>query len=134
MAERSKAGSGSANSDTNDFSIEAKIAEVMRIIETLDYRELKRLNELIGQEYKTKAEAATVRVIEEARERFEELGLTFEQVAEMQSKRKRTPRTPAKPKFMSPDGKLTWTGRGQPPKFIKEHEASGGNRNDFLIK
>ena len=55
-----------------------KIVEVMQIIGTLDYSDLKRLHDLIGEEYKTKAESAKARVIAEAREKFDQVGLTFE--------------------------------------------------------
>ena len=115
-----------------DRSATDKVTEVMRIIETLDYPELKRLCDLIGEEYRAKSEAAKARVIAEARERFEELGLSFAEVAEMGQKRKRASRTPSVQKYRSPNGK-TWTGRGVAPKWIKEHEANGGNREEFLI-
>src|SRR5687768_8821131 len=103
MVERSRGTSASGNSD-NELPVEAKIAEVMRIIETLDYPELLRLRDLIGEEYKQKAEAAKVRVIAEAREKFEQLGLTFEDVIAAQRKRKSTSgtRQPAAPKYRSP--------------------------------
>jgi DNA-binding protein H-NS len=28
---------------------------------------------------------------------------------------------------------LTWTGRGRTPKWVLEHEAQGGSRDDLLI-
>jgi DNA-binding protein H-NS len=37
------------------------------------------------------------------------------------------------PKYRSPNGK-EWSGRGVPPRFIREYEESGGDREDFLIK
>ncbi|MFR6359653.1 MAG: H-NS family nucleoid-associated regulatory protein [Sutterella wadsworthensis] len=30
-------------------------------------------------------------------------------------------------------GDKTWTGHGRTPNWIKEHEANGGNRSDFLV-
>jgi len=133
MAERHRSGNASTNTDTNGLSVEDKIAEVMSIVETLDYPDLLRLRDLIGEEYKQKAEAAKVRVIAEAREKFEQLGLTFEDVIASQRKRKQVVRSPAVPKYRSPDGKL-WSGRGATPKWIREHEEAEGNRDDFLIK
>jgi DNA-binding protein H-NS len=115
------------------LSVEAKIAEVMRIVETLDYPELLRLRDLIGEEYKQKAEDAKVRVIAEAREKFEQLGLTFEDVIAAQPKRKQAVRTPAMPKYRSPDGK-EWSGRGATPKWMRVLEEEGGNREEYLIK
>src|SRR5688572_17510003 len=98
MAERNR--NGNVNTEVE---VEDRIAEVMRIIETLDYQALRRLHELIGEEYKAKSEAAKTRIIAEARANFEELGLTFEEVAELSRKRKRV-RAPAAPKYQSPDG------------------------------
>jgi DNA-binding protein H-NS len=128
MAERNR--NGNVNTEV---SVENRITEIMRIIKTLDYVELKRVHELIGEEYKVKSEETRTRVIAEVRANFEELGLTFEEVVELSRKRKRV-RAPAEPKYRSPDGMKTWTGRGVVPKWIKEHEESGGNREDFLIK
>jgi hypothetical protein len=45
----------------NEESANDKVAEVMRIVDTLDYPELLRLRDLIGQEYTQKAEAAKAR-------------------------------------------------------------------------
>ena len=133
MADRSSGESPSENSDRNELSVEAKIAEVMRIVEMLDYPELLRLRDLISKAYKQKAEAAKIRVIAEAQEKFEQLGLTFEDVRASQRKRKQAVRTPAMPKYRSPDGK-EWSGRGATPKWIRAYEESGGYRDDYLIK
>ena len=132
MGDSASGGNGSVNSDTNDLSVEDKIAEVMRIIDTLDYPELLRLRDLIGEEYTQKTEAAKVRVIAEAREKFAQLGLTFEDVIASQRKRKQAARPPVMPKYRSPDGK-EWSGRGPTPKWIREYEEGGGNREDYLI-
>ena len=133
MADSANGGRESVNADSNDMSIEAKIAEVIRIVEMLDYPELLRLRDLIGDEYKQKEEAAKVRGIAEAQEKLAQLGLTFEDVIASQRKRKKAVRTPAVPKYRSPDGK-EWSGRGVTPKWIREYEEGGGNREDYLIK
>jgi DNA-binding protein H-NS len=110
-----------------------RVNEVMRIVDTLDHQELLRLRDLIGREYTQKAEAAKVRAIAEAREKFEQLGLSFEDVIASEKKRKPAVRTPAVAKYMSPDGR-TWSGRGATPLWIREREEAGGSRDDFLIK
>jgi DNA-binding protein H-NS len=111
MAESPNAGSESVNSDTNELSVESRIAK----------------------EYETKEKAARSRVIAQARENLKQVGMTFADAIEMERKRKRAPRTPAVAKYQSPDGKK-WPGNGRPPKWIREHEEAGGNRDDFLIK
>ena len=132
MAERPRRNEESILVNGNDPSIADKIAEVVRIIDTLDYPELLRLRDLIDEEYKQKAEAARERVIAETREKFQQLGLTFEDVFVTQQKRKRAVRATVAAKYRSPDGK-EWSGRGATPKWIREIEESGGNRNDYLI-
>ena len=129
MAERHRG----RNTHTNTESVEERIAPIVQMIETLDYPELLRLSEIIDAEYHKKAESAKVKVIAEAREKFDQLGLTFAEVAEQQQKRKRVTRNPTTPKYRSPDGK-EWSGRGATPKWIREHEESGGERKDYLIK
>ena len=122
----------SVSTDGIELSDNDKIAEVARIIETLDYPELLRLYELIDREYKRKAEAARETVIAETQRKFEQLGLSFDDVVGMQKKRNRAARTPAVPKYRSPEGR-EWSGRGPTPKWIRELEEAGGNREDFLI-
>ena len=132
MANRRRRVNESVSTDGIELSDNDKIAEVARIIETLDYPELLRLYELIDIEYKRKAEAARETVIAETQRKFEQLGLSFDDVVGMQKKRKRAARTPAVPKYRSPEGR-EWSGRGPTPKWIRELEEAGGNREDFLI-
>jgi DNA-binding protein H-NS len=126
MADRSRRHEQSESENTD------KIAEVVQVIETLDYPELLRLRDIIDKEYKQKAEAARERVIAETREKFEQLGLTFDDVFSSPQKRKRAVRAPVVAKYRSPDGK-EWSGRGATPKWIREYEETGGKRDDYLI-
>ena len=111
---------------------EDKIARVMQMIEDWEYPELLRLRELVSEAYTQKAEAARETVIAETQRKFEQLGLSFDDVVGMQRKKKRAARTPAVPKYRSPVGR-EWSGRGPTPKWIRELEEAGGNREDFLI-
>ena len=112
---------------------EDKIANIMQIVEAWEYPELLRLRELINDLYTQKADAERETVIEETKRKFEQLGLSFDDVAAMQKKRKRTVRAPAVPKYRSPEGK-EWSGRGPIPKWIREIEEAGRHREDYLIK
>ncbi len=38
------------------------------------------------------------------------------------------------PKYQSPDGKKTWSGKGRVPGWVLEHEADGGDREELEIK
>lgn len=41
---------------------------------------------------------------------------------------------PVKPKYQSPDGKDTWSGRGPRPKWFKELLEQGHSKENLLIK
>ena len=121
------------NRNDDKLAIEDKIVEVMQIIETLDYPELLRLRELIDGEYKQKAAAARETVIAEMQTKLQQLGMSLDDVIAAQQKRKRRPRQAVPPKYRSPEGK-TWSGRGPTPKWMREIEEAGRNREDYLIK
>lgn len=42
-------------------------------------------------------------------------------------------RRPAKAKYITPDGKATWTGRGRPPKVFQALLDAGHQKEEFLI-
>ena len=117
----------------NDTAVTDSMAEVVRIIETLDYPELLQLRAIIDREYEAKAEAAKANLIAETQRKFEQLGLSFDEVMAMQKKKQRKDKSPAVAKYRSPDGKA-WSGRGPIPKWMREIEEAGGNREDFRIK
>lgn len=43
-------------------------------------------------------------------------------------------RAPAKPKYITPDGTKTWTGRGRAPKEFQVLIDAGHDKEEFLIK
>lgn len=45
-----------------------------------------------------------------------------------------TTRAPAKPKYITPDGKKTWTGRGRAPKEFQALIDAGHDKEEFSIK
>ena len=120
------------NGNYDELTVESKITQIMQIIETLDYPELLRLRDIIAEEYTRKTEEAKATVIAETQRKFEQLGLSFEDVIAMQKKRKRSGRTPAVPKYRSPDGK-EWSGRGPTPKWIRDFEEEGHDREEYRI-
>jgi DNA-binding protein H-NS len=122
-----------ASDNGNELVDGEKIASVMQIVDTWKYPELLRLRDLISEAYKQKAEEAKATVIAETQRKFEQLGLSFEDVAAMQKKRKRAIRTPAAPKYRSPEGR-EWSGKGARPKWIRKYEEVGGNREDYRIQ
>lgn len=76
------------------------------------------------------------RKLNEARAELEakarELGVSLEAVM---GGSKGSKKTVAPAKYRHPENaSLTWTGRGRTPKWVVEHEAQGGSRDDLLIK
>ena len=133
MSERHHSGNSQMNANGNESSVEEQITTIAKIMETLDYPELLRLRDLITQECNQKAEAAKANLIAETQRKFEQLGLSFDEFMGIQKNRQRKDKTPAVAKYRNPDGK-TWSGRGKAPKWVREIEEAGGNREDFRIK
>ena len=70
-------------------------------------------------------------LITEMESRMEALGMTIEEVVAKRPQ-KRTSKTQAAPKYVSPQGK-TWSGRGVPPQWIRELEEAGKDREMYRI-
>jgi DNA-binding protein H-NS len=121
------------NGNDDELAIEDKIASVMQIVETLNYPELLRLRDLIAEEYKQKVAVARESVIAEMQTKLQQLDMSLDDVIAAQQKRKRRRSQVVPPRYLSPEGK-TWSGRGPSPKWIRELEEAGGNREDYLIK
>jgi len=65
----------------------------------------------------------------------EEITAAFNSKTGKTTKPTQTPaKKPVTPKYRDPNTGSTWTGRGKPPRWVTDAEASGGSRNDFLIE
>jgi len=99
------------------------------------YSELKaQAAELLKQAEKLRKEEIKD-VIAEIKARMAEYGITLDDL-NMPSKRRAksgTKGAAVKPKYRNPTTGATWSGRGKPPKWIKEAEAEGKSRDVFLI-
>ncbi len=61
-----------------------------------------------------------------------ESGFDLEEIITNKKKQKRAK---AKPKYRNPkNSKQTWTGRGRTPLWVQDYLASGGKKEDLLIK
>ena len=121
------------NGNHDELSAGDKIASVMEIVETLNYPDLLRVRDLIAEACKQKVAVARESVIAEMQTKFQQLGMSLDEVIAAQQKRKRRRSQAVPPRYLSPEGK-TWSGRGQTPKWIREIEEAGGNRETYLIK
>lgn len=112
-------------------AVDEKVKLILETADELDYSKLLMVRDAIDEKYRAKAEEARERVIEETRIKFRELGISFDEVAKPQRKKREKSSLPAK--YRSPDGK-EWSGRGATPKWMRVLEEDGGNREDYLIK
>ena len=101
-------------------------------LENMSLDELRALSKGVDKAIKT----YEVRRLNEARAELEakarELGVSLDAVIGGGNGRKRST---AAPKYRHPENpSLTWTGRGRTPKWVVDHEAQGGSRDDMLIK
>lgn len=100
-------------------------------LEEMSLAELKALAKEIDKAIKS----YEVRKLNEARaaleEKARELGVSLEAIMGMSGGRKKTF---VAAKYRHPENAaLTWTGRGRTPKWLLEHEAQGGSRDELLI-
>jgi DNA-binding protein H-NS len=113
------------------LSAEDKMNLIGEIADELTAQQLMQVREMVNEKRLSKIEEAKSQVIEEMREKFEQLDLDFDEIFEF--RRGRRGKSPIPPKYRSPEGK-EWSGRGNSPFWIREHEEQGGDREDYLIK
>jgi DNA-binding protein H-NS len=117
--------------ELDKLSADDKINLIGEISDELTAQQLIRVREMVNQKRLAKIDSAKAQVIEEMREKFEQLDLDFDEMFEL--RRERRKKSPVPPKYRSPEGK-EWSGRGNPPFWIREHEENGGDRGDYRIK
>lgn len=111
--------------------------------------DLKTMNRKELEKLKTQVDRELTRVIERdkksakvaAQKAAKELGFDLddvindEKVAKPTKAKKKAKVVSASPKYRHPENpEVTWTGKGRRPNWIKEAEAAGKSREDFLIK
>jgi len=70
-------------------------------------------------------------VVAEIKARMAEYGITIDDLKT--TSKAGTKGKAVKAKYRNPETGATWSGRGKPPKWIKEAEAEGKSRDAFLI-
>lgn len=105
--------------DLSEYGLEELVShreDVDKAIEALRSGEIKKLRE----ETEAKAKA---------------LGIPIEDIFGVASKKAGPSMVKGKPMYQHPtDSSKTWTGKGKPPHWMKDHEAQGKSRDDLLIK
>ncbi len=100
-------------------------------LDTLSLKDLKKLYNDVGKaidNFEARQRAEALAAVEA---KAKEMGFALNDlVGGATKKRAATP-----PKYQHPkDPSVTWTGRGRQPDWIKEAEAAGKSRDEFLIK
>jgi DNA-binding protein H-NS len=115
--------------DLEKLSGDDKVNLIGEICDELTAQQLRTVREMADKKRLEKLDAAKAQIIEEMREKFEQLDLDFDEVMGVRRKRGQSV---LPPKYRSPDGK-TWSGRGYPPQWIRDLEEEGGDREDYRI-
>ena len=106
------------------------------------YLDLKAKIKALQEQAEEVRKSELISVIEDIKSKISEYGISAEDLGLKRTNAKKvvskknpdatTDKKPAEPKYTSPDGH-TWSGRGIAPKWISEHVAKGGKKEDFLI-
>src|SRR5687768_2240572 len=116
--------------ELDSLSADDKTNLIEEIFDTLTAQQLRQMRELADHKRLEKLDEAKAQVIAEMREKFVQLDLDFDEVMGINRRRGKSS---LPPKYISPNGK-TWSGRGQPPQWIRDYVEAGGDREDYLIK
>lgn len=103
------------------------------------YKELLAQREALNKQIEDARKAELADAITRAKAIIKEYGLTAAQCGFGSSTNEPTDvatatRAPAKPKYITPDGTKTWTGRGRAPKEFQALIDAGHDKEEYLIK
>jgi DNA-binding protein H-NS len=118
--------------------------DIIQQLASLDAIQLGQIIAAAEEQRAAKLDEARKALIARVRAEASALGLDpadlFARSAPAPAPAKKTPRTgmrkarsPVPDKYRSPDGQHTWSGRGKPPAWLVELEASGRKREEFRI-
>jgi DNA-binding protein H-NS len=117
--------------ELDKLSADDKMNLIGEICDELTAQQLRQVREMVNQKRLATIEEAHAQLLEETREKFGQLDLDFDEIYEKRRGRRKKSVVPAK--YRSPDGK-EWSGRGNPPIWVRGYEEQGGDREDYLIK
>ena len=134
MADRNEKMSDVLGINLNRLDAGGCIRLITELLELLTTPDLRRVRDLAEEKRQEKVEASRKMVLEEVQSKLNEMGLDLDDVkiSFEQRKRHRNTGRVIPPKYRGPEGQR-WSGRGSVPKWIRDHEAAGGNRSEFLV-
>lgn len=115
---------------------------IQKLVSQLTLPEINQLIEDLERERDAKLGDARAALLQEVEERSAALGLTAAQLiggrqgGRAEAKKPKSKRAAAEPseiRYRDPKSGGTWTGNGRIPRWIKEVEASGRNREEFRV-
>jgi len=121
--------------DLDKLSNTDRISLITEVMDGLSAQDLRVIRETADKKRQAKLKDAQAAAIAEMREKFSQLELSFEEVLASEGN-KRTQRRSGKSasvKYRGPDGN-EWSGRGRAPVWIRNLEAEGHNRDEYLVK
>lgn len=103
------------------------------------YQELLERREVLDAEIEVARKAELADAIKEVKTIIRQYGLTAAQCGFSSNEAadevvSTATRAPAKPKYITPDGKKTWSGRGRAPVEFQALLDAGRKKEEFLIK
>jgi len=111
------------------------IGLINEVMDTLSAQDLRVIRDTADRKRQAKLKDARAAAIAEMREKFSQLELSFEEVLASEGNKQTKKRSSgtARVKYRSPDGE-EWSGRGRAPVWLKNLEAEGNNRDEYLIQ
>jgi len=121
--------------DLDKLSNTDRIGLITEVMDALSAQDLRVIRDTADRKRQAKLKDARTAAIAEMRERFSQLELSFEEVlaAEGNKRTKRGSGVSAPVKYRSPNGD-GWSGRGRAPVWMRNLEAEGHNREEYLVK
>ena len=125
--------------DITKLSGVERVGLIDEIMNMLSAQELGQVRENADKKRSGKLKDARNAFLVEMRQKAEQLDLSLEDVLTMQNETKSRSRSrkregaPVKIKYRSPNGE-EWSGRGRAPVWLRNLEAEGHNREEYLVQ
>ena len=121
--------------DLDKLSSADRVGLMIEIMDTLNTQELRVIRDEADRKRQANLKDARAAAIAEMREKFSQLELSFEEVlaSEGNKRTKRRSGATARVKYRGPEGE-EWSGRGRAPVWLRNLEAGGHNREEYLVQ
>jgi len=120
--------------DLGKLSSTDRIGLITEVMDTLSAQDLRVIREAADKKRQVKLKDARAEAIAEMRQKFSQLELSFEEVLAGESNKQSKRRTggSVRVKYRGPKGE-EWSGRGRAPVWLKNLEAEGHNRDEYVV-